>query len=217
MTGSSYECTVNGDTENGQRRKNRKEHSRGKISEWGGEKSHWRWRMEAVKDIYWAICYYRRRGETNSFFLFLALQKDMHQFPGRGVTGPLCFFFTGWVVKVCSSLLRFIHHKKKEDISPGASWVILRGRKRGSGERMAAGPFVIYCSLSPFAPRHPQNLWGQSLGLLRSTGALPDGCTRSRERRDGARGRQEESGDEGVRRSERLTIPITVNRTARCA
>ncbi|CAB1453662.1 unnamed protein product [Pleuronectes platessa] len=35
------------------------------------------------------------------------------------------------VAKACSSLLLSIHHTEEEDTPPGASWVILRGRKRG--------------------------------------------------------------------------------------
>ncbi|TNN53269.1 hypothetical protein EYF80_036503 [Liparis tanakae] len=54
--------------------------------------------------------------------------------------------------KACSSRHLSTHHEEEGDAPPGASWVILRGRKRCDVERMAAGPFVIYCSLSPFAP-----------------------------------------------------------------
>lgn len=206
MTSGSYECTVNGETENGQERKNRKGHRRAKISEWGGEKSNWQWRMEAVKDIYWAICYYRSR-ETNNFFLFLQPYEDAHQFSGPWF---LDFVFSpsvvGWWRCVPQTSGSFItkRKKKKRDIPPGASWVILRGRKRGDGERMAAGLFVIYCSLSPFAPRHPHNLWGQSPGPPRSIGAVPDGCTM------GPGGRRGESGRQRMR-SDCLTVFITVN------
>lgn len=47
-----------------------KEHFTAKINRQGRNKSDWQWRMEAVKDIYWVIYYYRRR-ETDIIFLFL--------------------------------------------------------------------------------------------------------------------------------------------------
>lgn len=187
----------------GRREKIEKGHKRARESEWDREKRDWQWRMEADKDIYRVICYYRRR-ETNSFFFlffFLQRNKDTHQFKLAR--------FLDLTFSLCSPFLLSIHHTEEEDTPPGASWVILRGRKRGDGERMVVGPFVIYCSLSPSAPQHTYNLWGQLSGPPRSIGAVPDGCTGSRERKESER----EAGR--VRRqrlrSGCLTVFITVN------
>lgn len=79
MTKGSCECRVNRETENRQERKNRKGHMRARETEWNRERRVWQWRIEAVKDICRAICFYRRR-ETNSFFLLLQRTKDTHQF-----------------------------------------------------------------------------------------------------------------------------------------
>lgn len=121
--------------------------------------------MKAVKDICRTICYYRK-GETNSFFpfpFFFAAQWRHSSILIRRVPGPHLFSVRCWVVKACFSFILSIHHTQEEeegeDTPSGASWVILRGRKCGDSERMVAGPFVIYCSLSPSAPGHTHTIY----------------------------------------------------------
>lgn len=98
-----------------------------------------------------------RGRQTASFFFYSEIKTLINLNRQGSWTSPfLCQTLGGR--KACTSLLLSIHHTEEEDTPPGASWVILRGRKRGDGERMAAGPFVIYCSLSPSAPRHTHNL-----------------------------------------------------------
>lgn len=67
-------------------------------------------------------------------------EKTRINFQVEGSLAPAASSSLCWAA-ARSSLLWFIHHKKKEDIPPGACWVILRGRKRGGGERSATGPF----------------------------------------------------------------------------
>lgn len=81
-------------------------------------------------------------GRQTASLFFCRREKTCINFQVEGSLAPAASSSLCWAA-ARSSLLCFIHHKKKEDISPGASWVILRGRKRGGsgGERSAHGPF----------------------------------------------------------------------------
>lgn len=98
------------------------------------------------------------RGRQTASFLFYSEIKTLINLNQQGSwTSPFLRQTPGGGGVSLPASCPFITQRKKTP-PPGASWVILRGRKRGDGERMAAGPFVIYCSLSPSAPRHTHNL-----------------------------------------------------------
>ncbi|KAK7925466.1 hypothetical protein WMY93_007776 [Mugilogobius chulae] len=100
-----------------------------------------------------------------------------------GVPGPELSSVRERVPDTCSAPLMSIHHAAEEASPPlGASWVILRGRKRGDGERMSVdvcGTLLLFTAhLAPFrSPTHIEFM-GTIVGPLRFTGALPDGCPR---------------------------------------
>lgn len=97
------------------------------------------------------------RGRQTASFFFYSEIKTLINLNRQGCwTSPFLCQTLGGEGVLLPTHVHSSHGGRRHPL--GASWVILRGRKCGDGERMAAGPFVIYCSLSPSAPRRTHNL-----------------------------------------------------------